>query len=263
MTTRVVRTDQQWVVSRRSRLDLLRNHSPVAFSACPDFLRCGRYLHIGRADARERIVHRVHHPDRAPTVPDSPRLAPDYAPAPSRLHLLASAFLQIGSNHRYGSFPGFVVFGWFRKREKPRVFLGMIVIVPRTGIKPHFDQFGVFGNEELETSLRASLHEIFPLPPASGGSLLYPRILGWTFSFRHFRQAAFGLSHLGIAAFQSSFHSFGGPRSLSPAVSITCSPKKQSVHSPSRKKCVGASFSAASSRYGRFSIIVRPLTPRT
>jgi hypothetical protein len=197
----------------------------------------------------------------APTVPDSPRLAPDYAPASSRLHLLASAFLQISSSH--GSSPGVVVFGWFRRREKPRVFLGMIVIVPRTGIKPHFDQFGVFGNEELETSLRAALHEIFSLPPASEALAPLPTDLGLDVFIPSFQAGGFGISHLGIATFQSSFRFSGVPKSLSPAVSITCSLKKQSVHSPSRKKCVGASFSAASSRYGRFSIIARPLTPRT
>jgi len=74
---------------------------------------------------------------------------------------------RLRSDRRIQLISGVVVFGWFRKREKPRVFLGMIVIVPRTGIKPRFDQFGVFGNEELDTSLRATLHEIFSLPLAS------------------------------------------------------------------------------------------------
>lgn len=52
------------------------------------------------------------------------------------------------------------------KREKPRVFLGTLAVAPRSDIKRHLDQWGMFKNEDLDSSLRHSLKEIFSLPSA-------------------------------------------------------------------------------------------------
>ncbi|AJQ94866.1 hypothetical protein [Gynuella sunshinyii] len=54
----------------------------------------------------------------------------------------------------------------FRK-EKPRVFLGNLAVVPRTGIKKHFDQWGAFESTDLDSSLSMNLKSIFSLPLAS------------------------------------------------------------------------------------------------
>jgi hypothetical protein len=151
----------------------------------------------------------------APTVPDSPMLAPDYAPAPSRLHLLAPPFAEFSSSLWF--IPGVVVFGWFRRREKPKVFLGMIVIVPRTGIKPHFDQFGVFGNEELETSLRAALHEIFSLPPASEVLAPLPTDLGLDVFIPSFQAGGVWNLSLGDSNIPIFFPFFWRPK-----ITVTC-----------------------------------------
>ncbi len=55
----------------------------------------------------------------------------------------------------------------FLKREKPRVFLGALAVVPRKDLKRYLDQWGLFQNESFDSSLRATLEEIFALPPAS------------------------------------------------------------------------------------------------
>ena len=55
----------------------------------------------------------------------------------------------------------------FLKREKPRVFLGALAVVPRKDMKRYLDQCGLFQNESFDHSLRANLEEIFSLPPAS------------------------------------------------------------------------------------------------
>jgi hypothetical protein len=56
------------------------------------------------------------------------------------------------------------VFNKVLKREKPRVYLGALVVVPRTDIKRHLDQWGMFQTEDPETSISQSLQEIFSLP---------------------------------------------------------------------------------------------------
>lgn len=59
------------------------------------------------------------------------------------------------------------MFDKFLKREKPRVFLGTLAVVPRKDMKRYLDQWGLLQNESFDGSLRASLEEIFALPPAS------------------------------------------------------------------------------------------------
>jgi len=58
------------------------------------------------------------------------------------------------------------VFGKILKRDKPRVFLGTLAVAPRSDIKRHLDQWGMFKDEDLDTSLRQNLQDIFSLPPA-------------------------------------------------------------------------------------------------
>ena len=109
------------------------------------------------------------------------------------------------------------MFGWFLKREKPRVFLGMIVIVPRTGIKPNFDQFGAFGNEELDASLRATLQEIFALPPASEVSAPLPTDLGLDVFIPSFQAGGFWNLSLGDVGIPVFFPFFWRPK-----ITVTC-----------------------------------------
>jgi hypothetical protein len=100
-----------------------------------------------------------------------------------------------------------VVFGIlrriFRKREKPRVFLGTLVVVPRADIKRHFDQ-RTLSHEELETPLQANLREIFSLPSASEVSDPLPTDLGLDVfipSFQSGEALAFSLADLGVPVF--------------------------------------------------------------
>ncbi|MFZ2451744.1 MAG: hypothetical protein WAW36_14605 [Methylovulum miyakonense] len=51
-------------------------------------------------------------------------------------------------------------------RRKPRVFLGALLVVPKTHMRKHLEQWGLVRKVELDGSLRASLQEIFSLPPA-------------------------------------------------------------------------------------------------
>ena len=59
------------------------------------------------------------------------------------------------------------MFDRFLKREKPRLFLGTLAVVPRKDMKRHLDQWGIFQNESFDNTLRTTLEEIFTLPPAS------------------------------------------------------------------------------------------------
>lgn len=54
----------------------------------------------------------------------------------------------------------------FRK-EKPRVYLGALTVIPRTGIKKDFDSWSLTGSIELDGSLKSNLIEIFCLPLSS------------------------------------------------------------------------------------------------
>ncbi len=58
------------------------------------------------------------------------------------------------------------MFSKWLKKEKPRVFLGNLAVVPRTSITK-IDEWGMFYSEELDVALRERLTDIFSLPPAS------------------------------------------------------------------------------------------------
>jgi hypothetical protein len=110
-----------------------------------------------------------------------------------------------------------VVFGWFQKREKPRVFLGMLIVVPRTGIKPSFDQSGAFGKEDIDTSMRSTLQDIFSLPPASEVSAPSPTDLGLDVFIPSFQSGGIwniSLGDIGIPFFCLFF--------WRPKVTVTC-----------------------------------------
>lgn len=47
------------------------------------------------------------------------------------------------------------------------MFLGTVVVVPRKDLKRFIDQWGMLHDENLDTSLRTTLQEIFALPPVS------------------------------------------------------------------------------------------------
>lgn len=56
------------------------------------------------------------------------------------------------------------------KKEKPRVYLGTLAVVPRTGIKKSFDSWDLTGIVELDGKLKESLAEIFCIPPSTSRS---------------------------------------------------------------------------------------------
>lgn len=53
------------------------------------------------------------------------------------------------------------------KKEKPRIYLGSLAVAPRTDLKKQTDQWGMFKQEDLDSSLRQNLKDIFSLPLAS------------------------------------------------------------------------------------------------
>jgi hypothetical protein len=55
------------------------------------------------------------------------------------------------------------VFSIFKKKEKPKLFLGAIVVVPRNEIMK-IDEWGLFKGENLEDSVRVKLEYLFSLP---------------------------------------------------------------------------------------------------
>lgn len=55
----------------------------------------------------------------------------------------------------------------FLKREKTRVFLGTVAVVPRRDLKRFLDQRGMLHDENFDTSLHTTLQEIFALPSVS------------------------------------------------------------------------------------------------
>ena len=55
------------------------------------------------------------------------------------------------------------VFGKLFKKEKPRVYLGTLAVLPRSSFKK-IDELGLFHNENLDRSLHDNLKEIFSLP---------------------------------------------------------------------------------------------------
>lgn len=56
------------------------------------------------------------------------------------------------------------------KKEKPRVFLGVLAVAPRADLKRHLDEKGLFEDANLDISLRQSLTEIFSLAPVQSAS---------------------------------------------------------------------------------------------
>jgi hypothetical protein len=54
----------------------------------------------------------------------------------------------------------------FFKKEKAMVYLGCVAVAPRSDIKRHLDQWAFYGREDLDSSLRLFLEEIFDLPSA-------------------------------------------------------------------------------------------------
>lgn len=52
----------------------------------------------------------------------------------------------------------------FFRREKPRVYLGVLAVATRSDFKRNFDQWGMFRTEDLDMAMRQSLSEIFSLP---------------------------------------------------------------------------------------------------
>ncbi len=55
----------------------------------------------------------------------------------------------------------------FFKKEVPKLYLGTIAVAPRSDLKRHLDEWGVWGREDLDTSMLESLQELFELPLAS------------------------------------------------------------------------------------------------
>lgn len=53
------------------------------------------------------------------------------------------------------------------KREKARVYLGVLAVVPRTGIKKSFESWDLTGYMGPDGNLKNKLIEIFCLPPSS------------------------------------------------------------------------------------------------
>lgn len=91
----------------------------------------------------------------------------------------------------------------FGRREKPRVFLGTLVVVPRSDIKRHIDQRGWSRREDLEIPLQTNLRETFSLPVASEVSDPLPTDLGldvYIPSFQSGDAAGFSLD-LGVPIF--------------------------------------------------------------
>lgn len=91
--------------------------------------------------------------------------------------------------------------GRFLKRERPRVFLGTLAVVPRTDLKRHFDQLGVFQNEDLDLPLQRTLQEIFALPPASEVSTPLSTDLGLDVLIPSFQSGDYWDVSLGEIAF--------------------------------------------------------------
>ena len=60
--------------------------------------------------------------------------------------------------------------GQIFKKEKPRVFLGVLAVAPRTDLKRYLDEKGLFEDANLDTALRQSLTEIFSLSPVQSAS---------------------------------------------------------------------------------------------
>ena len=58
------------------------------------------------------------------------------------------------------------MFKLFQKKEKPRVFLGTLTVLPRSDIKRHLENWGVLNDDDMDAGLKKNLKEIFTLPLA-------------------------------------------------------------------------------------------------
>lgn len=55
------------------------------------------------------------------------------------------------------------------KRDKPRLWLGVVAVAPRSDWRRHLDEWNIFAQrEDLDTSIRQTLENIFDLPLANG-----------------------------------------------------------------------------------------------
>jgi len=52
------------------------------------------------------------------------------------------------------------------KKDKPRLWLGTVAVAPRSDWGRHFDEWGVFGKEDLDSLIRMTLENILDLPSA-------------------------------------------------------------------------------------------------
>lgn len=55
--------------------------------------------------------------------------------------------------------------GRYFKKEKPRVFLGVLAVAPRSRFEQYFDGASLYGEADVDFVLRRSLTEIFALAP--------------------------------------------------------------------------------------------------
>jgi len=55
--------------------------------------------------------------------------------------------------------------GRFFKKEKPRIFLGVLAVAPRRDLKRYFEVWDGFGNADLDSVLHKRLTEIFSFAP--------------------------------------------------------------------------------------------------
>lgn len=89
----------------------------------------------------------------------------------------------------------------FVSRRKSRVFLGALSVVPRTDMKRHLDEWGLVRKVELDSSLRASVQEIFSLPPACGETNPMTSDLGLEVFITSFQSGDFRVIDLGEIGF--------------------------------------------------------------
>lgn len=60
------------------------------------------------------------------------------------------------------------------RRQKPRVYLGTLAVVPRSDLKRHLEfpgfhsAYGLLDRDDVDTDLREALRDLFALPPAAG-----------------------------------------------------------------------------------------------
>lgn len=58
------------------------------------------------------------------------------------------------------------MFDKYLKREKPRIYLAVLVVAPHSTVQKYFGQVGLVQAEELEMGIRQSLREVFAFPVA-------------------------------------------------------------------------------------------------